>query len=552
MSASSQINLAQSTFTPSFRRASRANLAKPTPARRPAPGAVTVRALAPNEGGERLNLVMVGFELTPLCKAGGLGDVMSSLPKKLVERGHRVMTVAPMYHHYDECHEPCGRQTFNIMGAETEVEYYHVHRNGVDIVFVNHPCFRDVADKPYAGSTMDVAWRGALLSMAGIEAVWHVHCGGYPFGDENLCYLANDWHTALLPVYLKAFYHDHMKLGYARASIIIHNIAHQGRAFPEDVWKLGLPEEHTGAFYLDDPVEGPCMNMLKAGIEYATKVIAVSPGYAWEISTDEGGWGLAPIIRSDPAKLVGITNGMDFTEWDPRHDPYLNSDGYQTYNLDLEGVWTGKQACKAALQRELGLPERHDAVLMGFIGRLDAQKGIDIILDSEDFLMNEDVQIVFLGSGRPDIQDRLYDFECRNRDKVRSWLGFSNKMAHRITAACDILLMPSRFEPCGLNQLYAMHYGTVPVVHAVGGLRDTIRNYDGTNDGTGWTFERCEVDKFKWTMGHAIGTFQQHRDSFRDIQVRAMSQDLSWDHAGYLYEQALIEGKYTHGIPAPW
>ena len=138
---------------------------------------------------------------------------------------------------------------------------------------------------------MDVTWRGALLSQAGIEAVYNVPCGGFPYGDESLLYVANDWHVALLPVYLKAFYHEHMKLGFARSALVIHNIAHQGRTTPEDVWRLGLPDHHTGAFYLDDPQEGACMNVLKAGIEYATKVIAVSPGYAWEISTDEGGWG---------------------------------------------------------------------------------------------------------------------------------------------------------------------------------------------------------------------------------------------------------------------
>ena len=203
----------------------------------------------------------------------------------------------------------------------------------------------------------------------------------------------------------------------------VHNIAHQGRAHPEEVWRLGLPDQHTGAFYLDDPQEGPCMNIMKAAINYATKVIAVSPGYAWELGTDEGGWGLAPTVRDDPAKVSGIVNGIDFHDWDPTHDRFLQSDGFQTYGLNLEGLWTGKQACKAALQRQLGLPERHDAVMIGFIGRLDEQKGIDLVLDSEEFLMNQDIQLVFLGSVRQDLKDRLYDMECRNRDKVRSWLG---------------------------------------------------------------------------------------------------------------------------------
>jgi starch synthase len=456
------------------------------------------------------------------------------------------MAVVPMYYHYEECGTPCGYTVLNVCGVDTEVHYFHVHRDGVDLVFVSHPCFYEVAENIYQGGTMDVTWRGALLSQAGIEAVYHVPCGGFPYGDESLCYIANDWHVALLPVYLRAFYQEHMKLGFARSILVVHNIAHQGRSAPDDVWRLGLPEHHTGAFYLDDPMEGACMNVLKAGIEYATKVVAVSPGYAWEIGTDEGGWGLAPTIRGDQSKVSGIVNGIDFHEWSPEHDPFLRSDGYQTYGLDLEGLWTGKQACKAALQRELGLPERHDVPLLGFIGRLDEQKGVDMILDSEEFLMSQDVQIVFLGSGREDLRDRLMGMQERNHHAVRAWIGFSNQTAHRITAASDILLMPSRFEPCGLNQLYAMHYGTVPVVHEVGGLRDTVKHFDGFNDGTGFTFESASPDKLQWSLGQALFNFREHREAFMGVALRGMHRDLGWDHAAYEYEQKLLEAKYAH------
>jgi starch synthase len=388
-----------------------------------------------------------------------------------------------------------------------------------------------------------------------------------------------------------------MKLGFARSVLVVHNISHQGRSPPDDVRRLGLPDHHQGAFYLDDPQEGACMNVLKAGIEYATKVrvdfpnpdtlfahtgltlsfihrkvIAVSPGYAWEIGTDEGGWGLANTIRNAQGKVSGIVNGIDFNEWDPQHDKYLTGDGYQTFGLNHEGYWTGKQACKAALQRQLGLPERHDVPILAFIGRLDHQKGVDLILNSEDFFAHNDVQVVFLGSGRGDLQDQLMGMQERHRDKVRAWIGFSNQFAHRLTAGADILMMPSRFEPCGLNQLYAMHYGTVPVVHEVGGLRDTVRHYDGTNDGTGWKFERAEADKFRWVLGQAVNTYFSHRDAFVGVAVRCvfptehtpppclrvpvtdtflfsirgMQQDLGWDHAAFEYEQKLIEAKYAH------
>ena len=151
----------------------------------------------------------------------------------------------------------------NVCGADTEVHYFHTHRDGVDMVFVSHPCFYEVAGNIYQGSTMDVTWRGALLSQAGIEAVYNVPCGGFPYGDESLLYVANDWHVALLPVYLRAFYHEHMKLGVARSALIVHNIAHQGRTSPDDVWRLGLPDHHTGSFYLDDPQEGAVLDVLR-------------------------------------------------------------------------------------------------------------------------------------------------------------------------------------------------------------------------------------------------------------------------------------------------
>lgn len=164
------------------------------------------------------------------------------------------MAVIPMYYHYDECGTPCASVDIDVCGSPVRVDYFHVHRDGVDLVFVSHPCFYEVCGNIYQGSTMDVTWRGALLSQAGIEAVWHVPCGGFPYGDESLVYIANDWHTALLPVYLRAFYQEHMKLGFARSVLIVHNIAHQGRTGCDDVWRLGLPEHHLGAFHLDDPM----------------------------------------------------------------------------------------------------------------------------------------------------------------------------------------------------------------------------------------------------------------------------------------------------------
>ena len=287
------------------------------------------------------------------------------------------------------------------------------------------------------------------------------------------------------------------------------------------------------------------MNIVKAGLECASRVVAVSEGYAWECKTPEGGLGLDGVIKKDEWKLKGIVNGIDYEEWSPDQDVFLQTDGYVNYSK--ESLVSGKAACKAALQKELGLPVNPNAPLLGFIGRLDYQKGVDIIRDNYDWLMGMDVQLVFLGSGAKDLEQSLRDMENKNKNKCRAWVGFSVQMAHRITAGCDMLLMPSRFEPCGLNQLYAMAYGTIPVVHAVGGLRDTVKPYNPHSNpptGTGWVFPRAEANPLREAINNGLQTYWNHRDSFRQIQLRGMEQDLSWDKAAQQYEEVLVAAKY--------
>ena len=496
---------------------------------------------------ERLNIIMVASECAPFSKTGGLGDVMQSLPKALAGRGHRVMVVAPRYKEYEEVYDTDVRLTLNILGSQVEVGYFHSYRDGVDFVFVDHGAYHFVRDNIYAGERSDAMFRNAMLCQAALEAVWHVPCGGVPYGDENLIFVANDWHAALLPVYLQAYYRDHGKFEFARSCFVIHNMAHQGRGPLVEFNNLQLPDHYKHHFLLDDPMGGECMNIMQAGLRLATKVIAVSEGYAWEITTDMGGWGLAPTIREfGEHKLSGIVNGIDLNEWSPDIDHHLDGDGYARYEPRAGAFGDGKRACKLALQRQLGLAEREDVPILAFIGRLDDQKGVDLIAEAEGWLMSQDVQLIMLGSGRGDLEDALRGMESRHHDKCRAWVGFSVQMAHRITAGADILLMPSRFEPCGLNQLYAMRYGTVPVVHAVGGLRDTVKQYDPFNDtGNGWTFDSAETNKLIDAMGHAITTYRDHRDAFRRIQARGFERDLGWDRAAELYEDRFIDAKYS-------
>lgn len=352
------------------------------------------------------------------------------------------------------------------------------------------------------------------------------------------------------------------------------------------------------------------MNIMKAGLITAHKLVAVSHGYAWETKTDMGGWGLAPVMNENAGKLSGIVNGIDIVEWNPDQDPHLRGDGYSNFTPDANGL-PYKARCKEALQRELGLPVRPDVPLVGFIGRLDYQKGVDLINEAQGWLFSQDMQLVMLGAGSAELEQALRAMESSNKEKCRGWVGFSVKMAHRITAgcvgsgfslslpprearrsstlsalrpappasqrrprslpllafalsdahalprvllppsasprrSCDILLMPSRFEPCGLNQLYAMRYGTVPVVHAVGGLRDTVKPFSPfENAGTGWTFPAATSQELINAMGNAFTTYRQYPDAFRGLQLRGMAQDLSWDVAAQQYEDVLISAKYT-------
>jgi len=497
----------------------------------------------PLAGENVMKVVMVGAEMAPWSKTGGLGDVMGALPKALAERGHRTMAIAPRYENYEGVEFTGVRTRFKVFNADHEVGYYHLYKDGVDYVFIDHPCYHNAGKNIYtSGSRLDLGFRCALLCKAALEAPWHVPCGGVPYGDDNLCFIANDWHTSLLPVYLQGHYRDYDQMTFARAILVLHNMAHQGRGPFDELSNFEIPQHMEHSFFLDDPIGGEHMNILKAGIESAHRLVAVSHGYAWECQTQEGGWGLDMYLRDLSWKFRGIVNGIDLQEWNPALDAAIATDGYQNYTK--ETLATGKAACKAALQKELGLPVDPKIPLLGFIGRLDYQKGIDLIRDSYDWLMGQNVQLVMLGSGRDDLENDLRGMEGRNPN-CKAWVGFNVTMAHRITAGIDILLMPSRFEPCGLNQLYAMAYGTVPVVHAVGGLRDTVQPYDPfENKGTGWTFDRAEVEPFKQALNNALVTYKNHGESFRGVQERGMEKDMSWNHAAEQYEEVMVAAKY--------
>ncbi|KAF8412108.1 hypothetical protein HHK36_000063 [Tetracentron sinense] len=523
------------------------------------------------------NIVFVTAEAAPYSKTGGLGDVCGSLPIALAARGHRVMVVSPRYLNdspsdktfggaFDvECHIkiPC-------FGGVQEVAFFHEYRACVDWVFVDHPSYHRPGSLygDSGGAFGDNQFRFTLLCHAACEAPLVLPLGGLSYGEKCL-FLVNDWHASLVPVLLAAKYRPHGVFKDARSILAIHNLAHQGVEPAATYMNFGLPPEWYGALEwvfrtwerTHDLDTGEAVNVLKGAIVTADRILTVSKvinvisrftrrgsplmkyqGYSWEITTVEGGYGLNELLSSRKSVLNGITNGIDVAEWNPASDVHI----YFHYSIhDL----SGKVQCKTALQKELGLPVKPDCPMIGFIGRLDYQKGIDLIRLATPELMQDDVQFVMLGSGDPEYEDWMRAAESTYRDKFRGWVGFNVAISHRITAGCDILLMPSRYEPCGLSQLYAMRYGTVPVVHCTGGLRDTVENFnlyaqEGSSQGTGWTFSPLSKESMLAALRVAIGTYKEHKSSWEGLMKRAMERDYTWDSAASQYEQ-IFEWAFT-------
>jgi len=508
------------------------------------------------------NIIFVAAEAAPYSKTGGLGDVCGSLPIALAARGHRVMVISPRYLNgvtdkkYSGAFDVQCRIKIICFGGEHQVAFFHEYRAGVDWVFVDHPSYHRPGN-PYGdtfGAFGDNQFRFTLLCHAACEAPLVLPLGGFTYGEKCI-FIANDWHASLVPVLIAARYRPHGVYRDARSILSIHNLAHQGVEPGTTYGNLGLPANWYGSLEWVFPTwarkhaldRGEAVNHLKGAIVTADRILTVSQGYAWEVTTTEGGWGLDELLRSRKAVINGITNGIDIDEWNPASDKHV------PFQYSVEDL-SGKAECKAALQLELGLSVRPDVPLIGFIGRLDYQKGLDLIQAALPELMQEDVQLVMLGSGDPLIESWMKMSESTYKDRFRGWVGFSVPVAHKITAGCDILLMPSRFEPCGLNQLYAMRYGTVPVVHCTGGLRDTVEDFDpfaneGEGVGTGWRFSPLSKEAMLGTLRIAMETYRRYKSSWEGIMKRGMLQDYTWDNAASQYEQvfewATIDAPYV-------
>ncbi|KAG8374512.1 hypothetical protein BUALT_Bualt10G0002500 [Buddleja alternifolia] len=500
-----------------------------------------------------MNIIFVSAEVGPWSKTGGLGDVLGGLPPALAANGNRVMTVSPRYDQYKDAWDTSVHVEIKIGDTIETVGFFHCYKRGVDRVFVDHPMFLEkvwgkTKSKIYGPNTgtdyQDNILRFSLLCQAALEAprvlnlTSSKHFSG-PYG-EDVVFVANDWHTALLPCFLKSMYQSRGIYMHAKVVFCIHNIAYQGRFAFSDYSLLNLPDQYKSSFDFIDgyekPVKGRKINLMKAGLLESDKNVTVSPYYAKElVSGVDKGVELDNIIRK--VGIIGIVNGMDTQEWNSGTDKYINP------NYDITTVTAAKPLLKEALQAEVGLPVDRNIPVIGFIGRLEEQKGSDILVAAISKFIGLNVQIIILGTGKKKFEQQIEQLELLYPDKARGVAKFDVPLAHMITAGADFMIIPSRFEPCGLIQLHAMRYGTIPICASTGGLVDTVKEgYTGFHMGDFnvecATIDPADVLKIVETVGRAIAVYGTL--AFNEMIQNCMSQDLSWKGPAKNWETMLL------------
>ncbi len=471
-----------------------------------------------------MKIAILASEGAPYIKSGGLGDVMEALPAALSRiPGNEVVLILPYYHKIK--HNPAyqtERVAYFDVALGWRKQYAGVQKllgrqDGVQVYFIDSEYYFGGRDCAIYGH-MDDGERYAFFSKACLDAMPHL--GFYP--DVIQC---NDWQTALVPTYLKAMYRE--QYPFTRCMYTIHNIEYQGWAhgnFYDDV--LGLPWEYRSCLEMNNSV-----NMMKGAIETCDLVTTVSESYSRELMYPYYAHGLDGIIANAAWKLTGITNGIDVNTFNPETDPNLPAH----YNAD--SFVEGKAACKEALQAEVGLPVKPDTPLMVMVTRLAGHKGLDLLCYiARRLLWEEDCQLLILGTGEAQFENFFRELAEEFPDRVAAKITFNLGLAARIYAGGDIYLMPSKSEPCGLSQMNAMRYGTVPIVHATGGLRDTVPPCDENGEnGLGFTFQSYNGDDFHGAVKRCLDLYHHNRDGFRALQHHEMCQDFSWDQPAQKY-----------------
>ncbi|MBE6986248.1 MAG: glycogen synthase [Ruminococcaceae bacterium] len=471
-----------------------------------------------------MKIAILASEGAPYVKSGGLGDVMEALPSALARiPGNEVILILP---YYKKVKENPAFHTELVVQYEVTLGWRRQYAglmkltgraDGVQVYFIDSEYYFGARPGAIYGD-MDDGERFAFFSRACLDAMALIRY----IPDMIQC---NDWQTAAAPVYLQAMYRHHFPN--TRCMYTIHNIEYQGWAhggFFDDV--LGLPWEYRGRLDMNGSV-----NMMKGAIETCDLVTTVSETYARELMYPYYAHGLDGVISSAAWKLTGITNGIDVNTFNPLTDPALPA------HYDADSFVQGKAACKAALQAEVGLPVRPDAPLMVMVTRLAGHKGLDLLCYiARRLLQEEDCQLLILGTGEKQFEQFFMDLAEEYPDQVAAKITFNLGLAARIYAGGDIYLMPSKSEPCGLSQMNAMRYGTIPVVHATGGLRDTVPPVDEKGQGgLGFTFQSYNGDDFYASIKRCLTLYNKDRDAFRALQHRDMCQDFSWNKPAQRY-----------------
>ena len=474
-----------------------------------------------------MKIVMIASECVPYAKTGGLADVVGALPKALCGLGHDVIVVMPKYSSIDS--KRYGLQPFlNPMGVwmgatEEWCSVDYAENEGVPIYFIevnkyfDRPgLYHDAEFNDY----LDNPRRFGFLTRAGLQLCRDIH-----FVPDIVH--AHDWQTALAAAYLKIWHWNDTVLGEAASVLTIHNVAYQGVYHAHDYDYLGL---QWGNFTADRFEDHGQINFLKGGIYYADIVNTVSPKYAEETRTPQGGYGLAPYLNNKGENYLGILNGADYTRWNPAEDTLIPAQ-YSAKDL------TGKAICKRELQQRFLLDIQPNIALIGVVSRLVGQKGLDLLAQAIEQIMNNMlVQFVILGSGEKELERFYGMLPSRYPGQIGSHIGYHEELSHWIEAGADFFAMPSIYEPCGLNQIYSLKYGTLPIVRATGGLDDTVQQYDERNGtGTGFKFWEPTVKALYYSVGWAISTYYDRKDHMLHMIQQAMVQDFSWELSAQQY-----------------
>ena len=480
--------------------------------------------------GPRRSVAFIGSECYPFVKTGGLGDVMSALPKSLAKLNIDVKVIIPRYkcipQKFQEKMEYRGSFDMNLCsdGKQYYVGIMEYQEDGVVYDFIDNDEFFSWGN-PYTNLIDDIP-KFCYFAKAALAALnylnWTpdvVHC--------------HDWQAALVPLYLRTCFQD-TDVGRAISVLTIHNLKFQGIYDRKKIqyWS-GLPDY---VFNKDCMIQNWLdANMLKGGIAYSNKVTTVSNTYAWEIQTEEYGEGLAEHLRYHNNKILGIVNGIDTDIWNPATDKLLAAD------YDEKSAIKNKKVNKKALQESLGLDVDEHKMVIGLISRLTNQKGLDLVNDVIPGIMDEHTQVVVLGTGDSQYENTFRYYENKYKGNFCAYIAYNENVAHNIYAGCDALLVPSRFEPCGLTQLIAMRYGAVPIVRETGGLKDTVQPYNMfENIGNGFTFDRYESGLLYDAINRAKTLYFENRKSWDDMVIRDMDKDVSWEKSAKQYKDMYV------------